>query len=86
MVVFDSASVTVDGTSVTVIKVPDDVLGNFERCGAVMYRAEAEFKRPIILLGSGTGGTLGNHDLRRALRDQQFDPAKANWSQWNMAE
>jgi hypothetical protein len=86
MVVYESARVALGEKSVMAIRVPDDVLGDLEKSGRVIHYAEIEFKLPIILLGTGRGGMHANPDLHRALREQQFDPEKLKWSQWNMAE
>lgn len=86
MQVLESTPITIGETKAVVIKVSDNVLSDFEKAGTVMHHAEIEFKREIILLGIGTGETRGNPALRRGLRQQQFAPEKAEWSQWNMVE
>jgi len=85
MVVYESARVALGEKNVTAIKVPDDVMDDMQKRGTVLYRAEIEFKPPIILC-TGRGRIHANPDLRRALQKQRFDPEKATWSQWNMAE
>lgn len=84
MWVFESAPVKVGAKSMVVIRVPDLVLANPIKAGAVMERAEIEFKRDIVLLGADTAEIVGSLHLRRYFRS--FDPQKAKWSQWNMEE
>jgi hypothetical protein len=86
MRILESAPLTIGETKAILIKVPDSLLGDFIEAGKVMHRAETEFKREAILLGIGKGEMHGNPVLRRKLRQRQFAPEKAEWSQWNMAE
>jgi hypothetical protein len=84
MQLFESAPVKVGAKSVIFIRVPDLVLADPMKAGAVMNQAETEFRRDVILVGADMGGKLGNPHLRRHF--QNFDPQKAKWFQWNMAE
>jgi hypothetical protein len=86
MEVFESASVAIGEKSVTVFRVPESMLGDGEKAATVIRRAEIEFKKEAVLFGADAGEIFGNSDLRRSLRQHWFDPEKAKWSQWNMAE
>jgi hypothetical protein len=86
MVVCESTRVALGDKSVIVIKVPDAVIGDLHKRGDAIHQAGKEFKCEIVLLGAGTGGTVGNPDLCRSLGLQHFDPEKVRWSQWNMEE
>lgn len=86
MKVYEAASITVAGKNIIVVRVPDLVLCDSGQMGTVIARAEKGLSSRVVLLGLQSGQIVGNPADKNLLLEGGFDPEKARWEQWNMAE
>jgi hypothetical protein len=87
MQTFRAAQITLGGTDLVVIEVPEAVLQDVLQWSPIAARAAHEFGRPVILAGTETG-RIGGSQPYRDYPEQfgGFDPATADWTLWSKAE